>query len=164
MGRHCINVRIHQDTDLFNPLDPEGRCLADSVKNYIYEGILERNLGEDLEIHIISDEAVNVERVNEAVRCWCEKERESLNKDRRRNHMQELLMFIIGLAFITISLSLQDRIPIVWYTVLSTIGAFSIWEASSFWIVKNPKVGIRKKILEKLRSHTAITFEYRETE
>ena len=68
----------------------------------------------------------------------------------------------MGLSFVTINLSLQDRIPIVWYAVLSTIGAFSIWEASSFWIVKNPKIGIRKKTLEKLRSHTEITFEYKE--
>ena len=164
MGRHCINVRIHQEADLFNPLDPDGMLLADNIKNYIYEGILEKNLGEDLEIHIISDEAVNAGRVKEAVHCWGEKELESLKKDSRRNHMQELLMFSMGLAFITVSLSLQKRIPIVWYTVLSTMGAFSIWEASGIWIVKNPKVGIRKKILEKLRSHTAITFEYRETE
>jgi len=67
-------------------------------------------------------------------------------------------MFGLGVLFITISLALQPVVNVVWFTVLSTIGAFSMWEAASIWIVQNPKLSMRKRIVARLSKQLTYRF------
>ena len=71
--------------------------------------------------------------------------------------VEQLWMFAIGVLFIAVSLILEKRIPVVWFTVLSTIGAFSIWEAASIWIVRNPALRLNRKMVSKIRDDTIVT-------
>ena len=52
-----IRIRIHNEADLYNPLDPDQELLSDDVIDYIQRKYDEdRELGDRLVIHIVSDE------------------------------------------------------------------------------------------------------------
>ena len=68
-------------------------------------------------------------------------------------------MFAVGVCFIAVSLALESKVGVVWFTVLSTIGAFSMWEAASIWIIQNPRLRLRKRIVGKLKDNISISVE-----
>ena len=72
--------------------------------------------------------------------------------------IQQLWMFIVGFVFIGLSLMIDETSNAVLFTVLSTIGAFSMWEAASIFIIQNPKLRRRKFILKKLSHDIIINF------
>jgi hypothetical protein len=53
---------------------------------------------------------------------------------------------------------LQPTVGVVWFTVLSTIGAFSMWEAASIWIIQNPKLRMRKRAISRLKERFTLSF------
>ena len=59
-------------------------------------------------------------------------------------------MFGIGVLFIGVGLLLADRLPALTGEIISTIGAFSMWEAAGIWIVENPGNRIKQRWIELL--------------
>jgi len=55
-----IKIKIHEEADLYNPLDPEGSELSDEVITYMVRKYQEKGRKEKHIIHIISDEPVAV--------------------------------------------------------------------------------------------------------
>ena len=53
-----IKIKIHEEADLYNPLDPEGSELSDEVISYMVRKYQEKGRKEKHIIHIISDEPV----------------------------------------------------------------------------------------------------------
>ena len=47
-------------------------------------------------------------------------------------------------------LMLSGRVPELLSEIVSTVGAFSLWEAASIWIVENPSIRLRKARLQML--------------
>ncbi len=156
---HKINIRLKDETELYDPLDPEQMTLSDDVIGYVMEKGQRKKLGEQLEIHLISDEPVDREHAEKAFDRWCDDTLLNIKKEYRRNHMQQLWMFLIGVLFIAVSLFAQGKVNAVIFTVLSTIGAFSIWEASGFFIIKNPQLRFRRRMVNWLREKGRICFD-----
>ena len=156
---YTIRLHVETEKDLFNPLDPDKNLLCEDVKFYLLDRIQNRSFREDIELHIIAEEPIDTDRLNNALHGWASEELNRIKATRRRNLIMQLWMFCIGAAFITASLLLKPKINTLVFTILSTIGSFAIWEASSIWIVQNPKLNHRKRIIDKINTNMQIKTE-----
>ena len=137
---NTIKLQIEKESDLYNPFDPEGEMLSGDVKDYILERMHAGQRARDIEIQIISEEEIDEEKTEAAIHRWINEEERRIRKEFHSNVLQMLFMFGVGVLFILLSIVLQSKVHVVWFTVLSTIGAFSMWEAASIWIIRNPKL------------------------
>ncbi len=156
---HTVKLKIEEEKDLYDPFDPDGESLSGDVKAYIVDRIPERKLGDDVELQIIAAEPLDRERLKRAFCRWYDVEERKLKSEYRKNLVQQLHMFAVCVCFIAVSLALESKVGVVWFTVLSTIGAFSMWEAASIWIIQNPRLRLRKRIVGKLKDNISISVE-----
>lgn len=159
MGEYKINIVIREEENAYNPFDPSGETISDDVKSYLQEKFRDRSIGDKIKLHIISEEQIDEEKFKKALHLWIEKEAQRNRKERQLNNIQMLRMLIIGAVFIAVSIALEIKVGVIWYTILSTIGAFSMWEAASYWLVKNPKLKHDKLVIRKLSDEVDIYFE-----
>ncbi len=94
--------------------------------------------------------------MKQAFHQWICDEDEGIKREFHKNNVQQAWMFGVGVLFIAVSLLLDGKVGMVWYTVLSTIGAFSMWEAAGIWIIHNPKLRMRKKIAKAIGENAEI--------
>lgn len=159
MSTHIIEIKLEKEEDLYHPLDPNGRLLSDEAKAYLYDRLLEKRLGDEIELHVLSDGPVDQNKVETAVWLWADTELESMRRESKRNILKQVRLIVFGLIFITASLVLKEKIPTIWVTVLATVGSFSIWEATSIMLVQNPRIRNRRLKLRWLKEHMNIVFE-----
>ncbi|MBR6444437.1 MAG: hypothetical protein IKS63_03305 [Firmicutes bacterium] len=153
---NIIKLKVENESDLYNPFDMEGKTLSDDVKNYIMEKLQLDKSDKGVEIRVFANEEIDRGKLEDALNEWVDQEEGMAQKSYRRNLIQQLFMFIFGLVFIVLSILLESKINVIWSTILSTIGAFSIWESCSIWIVRNPKLKIRRRIIKKLRTNHTV--------
>lgn len=154
-----IRLRIKDENELYNPLDPDEYQFSDEIKGYILGKLSKRIKAGSHEIVIQSQGELDKARIQSAISAWIHDEAESIAIERKKNRVRQTYLFALGLAFVVISLALEGKVGAVWFTVLSTIGGFSIWEAANVWIVENPKLRLKRRAMEKLKSATKISFE-----
>ena len=125
----CFEIKIHEEADLYNPLDPEGSELSDDVIAYIVRKYHEKDRKEKHIIHIISDEPVDEEKVRNSFLDYARKEEMILGKVRNRTTLKQLTMFVIGILAISLWLFVARRTENLLVEILSIIGSFALWEA-----------------------------------
>lgn len=155
---YSITLNVESEEELYNPLDPQQNLLADDVKTYLYNKLQNREQPEGAELRVCSNTPIDEERFKSAVDRWAQEESRLIRASRKRNTIQQAWMFGSGVLFIALSLALEPMVDVVWFTVLSTIGAFSMWEAASIWIVQNPKLRLRKLVVSRLSKQLAYRF------
>jgi hypothetical protein len=97
-----IKVKIHEEADLYNPLDPDKAHLRDDVIAYILRKYQEKKRKEPFFIHIFSDLPVDEERVRKNLRAFMEHEEEIEEREQQISSMKQVRMFLIGISFIAI--------------------------------------------------------------
>lgn len=145
-----IKVRIHDESELYNSFDEERQVLSTDVMDYIYYQYQKKGLGEKLVIHIVSDSPIIEKNFHAAFKSCFAFQQEQLKRTKRKNLIKQLWMFGIGVLFIGVGLLLADRLPALTGEIISTIGAFSMWEAAGIWIVENPGNRIKQRWIELL--------------
>ncbi len=156
---NTIKLRIEEEKELYNHFDPDGTLLSEDVKTYVLSQVTEKPLPDPYTISIISPAAVDEDRVLLSFKRWIADEEKTIKEEYKRNLFQQLWMFTVGVVFITLSLFLKEKVSVVWFTVLSTIGAYSMWEAASIWIIHNPRLRRRLIMVKKLKNDTRITIK-----
>ena len=146
---YTIKLQVEKEKELYHPFDPDDTLISDSVKDYILDRLKENNAGDEVQIQIQSQDSIDEDHIRKAVLNWTAEEKRSLKAEHRKNTIQQLWMFGVGVLFLAISLALEAKVGLVWYTVLSTIGAFSMWEAASIWIIQNPKLRLQRRIVDR---------------
>ena len=147
-----IAISIQNENELYNSFDDSKMTISSDVIDYIFEKYQNRGLLEKLVIHIISDEPVDKDNLTKAFQNYLDTQRLQLTKQKRRNMVKQLWMFGIGVVFIGFGIYATDKLPTLIGEIISTVGAFSMWEAASIWIVENPGNSLKKHwidILEK---------------
>ena len=152
-----IKIKIHEEAELYNPLDPEQTLLADEVVAYVSRRYEEASRSERFCIHIFSDTPVNEERVRENFRINMEHQQDIETKEMKTASLKQLWLFFIGICFIAIWLFAAGMTENLGVEVLSIIGSFAVWEAANIWIVEKPYIRLRKLVLYSL-SKTEIRF------
>jgi hypothetical protein len=145
-----IKIKIHEEADLYNPLDPEGSELSDEVISYMVRKYQEKGRKEKHIIHIISDEPVDEEKVRNSFLAYSTKEEMIFGNVRNRITLKQLTLFVIGILFISLWLFASSRTENLLVEILSIIGSFALWEAADIWIVEKPVRRIEEKRLKKL--------------
>ncbi len=146
-----IKIRIHEENDLYDPLDPDQKYLSEDVISYIEKRYSEKTEYGITNIHIISDKPVHSDRVKEAFHRYIENEQIAAQKDQHMTSVRQLRLFIIGVLFISLWLIVSANIENVGVEVLSIIGSFAIWEAADIWIVGKPEIRWKKRRLQRLK-------------
>ena len=155
---YSIALNVENEEELYNSLDPQQTLLAGDVKEYLYDKLQARDQADGVELCVCSKAPIDGERFKGAINRWIEEENHSIRTSRRRNRIQQAWMFGSGVLFIALSLALQPVVNVVWFTALSTIGAFSMWEAASIWIVRSPKLRLRKFVISRLSKQLTYRF------
>ncbi len=159
MSTHTIKLKVNKEEDLYHPLDPDRTVLSGEVRSYVVDRLKERHLGEDIELHILSEEQLDQDAVRNAFRVWAEAEESNIKKENTGNLLRQFLLLAVGIGFIAANLVLQDHLHVVGQTIISTIGAFSVWEASNSWLIRNPVIKSRRIMVNLLKKHIRIVFE-----
>ena len=159
MAKRDIYLKIRSEEDLYDPFDPTRRTLSEGLKSYITNKLIELSAFDEAVIHVTSDIDIDHEHIRIMIADIVEKERASLNSDRKKNFFNQIRLLVIGVIFVVISVILEVKAGAVWYTILSTIGAFSIWEASSIWIIENPKLRMKRRVFNRIIERITIVFD-----
>ena len=154
-----VKLKVDNEEQLYNAYDPDKKQLSEDIKGYLISTMSKRKIGDDVEVHIISADTIDQNNINQSFQEWIEEEILGIKKEYKKNLIQQLWMFGIGVVFIALSIVIESYVNVVWFTVLSTIGSFSMWEAASVWIVQNPSLRLRKRIFEKLKNKSKIIIE-----
>ena len=150
MDSYVIKLHIRNETELYHPFDPERLLLSNETLGYLRAKYQERKMLEKLTVEIDSDGPVDRGRVEAAFGALVASEEAILQKKRRTDGVKQLWMFLIGAAFLAAGLVLPSAVPPLVSTIISTIGAFSMWEAARIWIVEIPANRRRKLWLRTL--------------
>lgn len=155
-----IRLRIHDEDELYSPFDEERLTISDDVVDYIFRRYKEKKFGEKMIIRIVSDEDVDIDNIKKAFGKYLDVERLQLQKEKKTNTVKQLWMFGVGVLFIAVGLYAASVLPALLGEIISTIGAFAMWEAASIWIVENPRNRVKRKWIDSL-TQTELTFEKR---
>ena len=142
MTANEIKLKIHEESDMFTPYDPEQKLLSEDVSAYLircYEN-KHRSSREALVIHIFSDTPVNEKRVKQAIRDHCNQAMSNNRHEMMLETVREICLAVLGLILLSLWFLLSASIENMWMEVLSIMGWVAIWEATSIAIMTRPEL------------------------
>lgn len=146
-----IKLRIHEESDLFSPLDLDQRILSDEVISYLnirYEVMYRKYLTKkgSYAIHIFSDTPVNEAHVKDAIRDYCLHEKENIQFLSKIETYKMHSFGILGTLILSAWYVLSHYTEGVFLEILTIVGWVAIWEATGGVILKRPELyHFRKK-------------------
>ena len=158
-----IPLEIETESDLYCPFNSNHE-LDEDVKSYLIRKSVENNSGKVIIVRIISKEEINENNVRNAFNQWIDMSYVQIKKEYRNNLIKEVAMFAIGIFLIGVSIILQSHIDNIIFTIISTIGAFAIWEASAILIIKTPKLRSHARTIGKWAKALEFDFVIRKKE
>lgn len=158
METYHINIKIHAESDLYNPFDESKSTLNGDVVEYIANSLEKRKIQEKIILSIKSDTPVDSERVRKAFQNLIVEKKNQIKKQRKLNMLKQLRLLIIGVVFIALVIFLNNKLDPLLVELISIVGSFSVWEAANIWIVENPKIHWENRFLQYLNS-TKIEFD-----
>ena len=161
MAKTIVTVEINNESDLYCPYNRDHE-IKDTIASYIVQKVLEnKKKKDDIAIRIVSDEPVDEDSVREAFKQWSAAECTRIKKETRIKIIQLIWMLGIGIGFVALSLALKPYVNNILFTVISTIGAFAIWESASIWIIDSPALRLRSRMFKKWFDELELIFENR---
>lgn len=155
MEKNCIVINIENETELLNKWDSE-KSFNEDFKSYIISKTNEISNNEKINLIINSNNFIEQSLVEDMFFKWINKEICNIQNKKVNNIIKQIKLLIIGIIFIAISLYIEQTNNIVLFTVISTIGAFAVWEAASIWIIENPELRKNNKMLNKINKNLNI--------
>ena len=93
-----------------------------------------------------------MERFRKAYSTFLERLIERNRKEANRFKIDSVRLLITGIIFVAAGILLSGLINQVLAVIISTIGSFSIWEASAVWIKTLPNLRAKRLLMKKLAS------------
>ena len=153
-----IKLQVKDESELYNPLDGEGRMFSDDVVDFIYYRYQKNKPGSRFRIYVVSDKPVDEQKFKNAFNALLDSMRLQLKIDKNKNAVKQAWLLGIGIILISLYIYTSNFIAELPSEILSIIGAFSIWETANIWIVKIPETNFKRKRVENL-SRTEIVFD-----
>ena len=138
-----IKLRIHEESDLFSPLDPDQQILSEDVISYLHIKYRMMYLKYQTKngsyvLHIFSDTPVNEAHVKDAIRGHFLHEKDNIRFLSKIETHKMHALGILGLLFLSASYVLSHYREGVFVEVLTIIGWVAIWEATAGVILRRP--------------------------
>lgn len=144
-----IKVRVADESELYNPFDPDKLTLNEDLLQYLVNRYSEKELGKQTALAFVGA-AIDGNHLKAALRRHVESELEKNRREKKLNYAKQLRLFLIGVAFIAADIALKQALPSIPVEILSIIGSFAVWEAANIWIVENPGLDFQKRRFRKL--------------
>ena len=152
-----IHVYVGSERELYSEFDPFGLVLNSDLKEYLSDYLEDRRFLENVILELHSSDEPDMERFKKAYDQFMEK-LISRNKREKRKYVHESVRLLLtGIAFIVLGILVKGKVDEVVAVIISTIGSFSVWEASAVWIKMLPSLR-KRAVLLKYLSRAQIRF------
>ncbi len=154
-----INLKIHEENELYVPFDETCRTLNGDVIDYITKQYGKKGIDdEQIILKIKCGKPIDHDLVRGAFQELI-KDLEVHNENQKKmNRVKQLWLLLVGAVFLTVAIFLDGKLGSVLVELISITGSFAMWEAANIWIVENPKTRLQKRVLKRLNS-TKIVIE-----
>ena len=159
MGNNEMKVKIHEESDLFSPYDPDQSQLSEDVIAIWnrFSAHRSRRSKEAYKIHIFTDTPVNEENVRQKFRDYFDEEKEDTAHALFKLTLKAVMLGLMGAVFLVIWYFLSGREDVN-AEILLIIGWVGIWEATDIFIMERPDTVRTMRCLKKaLKSEIVIT-------
>lgn len=150
MSKFIIPIQVKDEQELYSRLDPSGLSFSSELTDYLSDCIEDRRLGEGVYIELSAAYPPDMERFKNAYLLYLKKQQERNKKEMAKSRVNALRLLLIGIAFILIGIIFSAFLNEVIAAIISTIGSFSVWEASAVWIETLPELRKRERLLQML--------------
>ncbi len=147
MSEFIIPIKEDNEDDLFASFDPSGLSLSGEVTEYREDYMEDRRPGERVCIEVATDKPFDTERFRKAYLLFIQKLQRRNRRDIIKCNISAIRLLIIGVVFIVIGIAFASKMNEVVAAIISTIGSFSVWEASAQWIETLPALRKKDRIL-----------------
>ncbi len=153
-----INLKIKNESELYNPFDESCRTLSGEVSDYLAGQYEKKEVGDDIVLKIKCGGPVDFKRVCGAFQELIRRQ-EHINANQKRiNRIKQIWLFCIGVVFVAAGILLDGVLGSVPVELISIVGSFAVWEAANIWIVENPRTRLARRTLRRLNA-TKIVIE-----
>lgn len=149
MSEFIIPINVREEKELYTEYDPSGLSLSSDLTAYLSDYVEDRKLGENVSIEIRSDTEPDMERIRKSFILFIDKLSRRNQREIRRNMINSVRLIVIGIVFIVVGIVSANHINSVIAVIISTIGSFSVWEASAVWIESLPALRKKERLLNK---------------
>lgn len=156
MDTFKIEINIKEESDLYNSFDRYNKTLSEDLISYVSKKLELATIKDQIQIEIISDEKLDEKSIKTTFEEYCDEQLKINAKNSKMNTTKQIWLLVIGLVFISISFALSSISESLLYTVISTIGSFSIWESANSWIVDRKIIKFNIFKLIKLKKSSVI--------
>ena len=150
MGEFIIPINIGCEKEIYSEFDPSGLSFSSDLTAYLSDYIEDRKLGEQVCIEVRSQTEPDMERLRKAFLLFADKLSRRNKREMIKSKVSALRLLLIGIVFIVVGILTESHIGQVIAVIISTIGSFSVWEASAVWIEPLPELRKRERILIKM--------------
>lgn len=106
-----------------------------------------------------SREPMDEQRVRDSISMWIKNEKHELKREEHASKLRQIWMLVIGVVFVAVSIAVELLVSEFSFTILSTIGAFALWEAANLWIVEPPQLRIRRILVRHMNENYTVIFK-----
>ena len=159
-----LKMKIHDESDLFSPYDPQQDLLSEDVLTYCGRIFVNkhRRMKEDYCFHIISDTPLDEEKIRQKIKKHFLQEKDDLDYAIKRLNLKAITLALIGFIVLFIWFILSD-IESIRIEILCIIGWVGVWEATDIFILERPALRHTRYHLNKL-ANAEIIFSQSEKE
>ena len=142
MNTRIIKIKIHEESDLYSPFDPEQKQLSEDVSLYLnrnYVNVRRKNQ-EQLVLQIYSDTPVDRDRVTRRFNEYFSQELDNVNYQLKRLTIKEICLGIVGAALLTLWAVLSVKTSAIRAEILCIMGWVPVWEATNIALTERPEL------------------------
>ena len=152
MTSQIIKMKIHDESELYSPLDPDKNMLSEDIVSYLTRVFLRqhRKYHENYTIEIISDTPLDEDHAKETILRGFDQERDDIRRAVKQLTLKEIYLAIIGVVILSVWMYLSATADSVNVEILSIMGWVAVWEAFSIAIMQRPELLIQQKNLHRL--------------
>lgn len=153
-----IYINVDSESDIYSTFGGPGDLNGEFV-DYVIGKLKESEILEPVQLVFQSREPMDEQRVRDSISMWIKNENHDLQREERANKLRQLWLLIIGVAFVAVSIAVEVLVSEFSFTVLSTIGAFALWEVANGWILENPQLRIRRLLVKHMNNNYTVIFK-----
>ena len=152
MATRTIKLKIHDESDMYSPFDPDQQMISEDVVTYLTKGFqrVHKGMKESYVIRIESDMPVDRERVTQRLQDFFIQERDSVKRMLFKLSLRAICLTVFGIIVLSIWFYLSRNDENVNLEVLSIVGCVTIWEATSIVIMGRHDLSVLKRDFETL--------------
>jgi len=153
-----IYINVDSENDIYSTFGGPGELNGEFV-DYVVGKLKDTELLEPVQLVFQSREPMDEQRVRDSISMWIKNENHDLQREERANKLRQLWLLIIGVAFVAVSIAVELLVSEFSFTVLSTIGAFALWEVANGWILENPQLRLRRLLVKHMNNNYTVIFK-----